>query len=1090
MSVHHQNSPGSRYRRIRQAALSMLLLLLIEMALPLSALAYEGDHYVWTYYLALHVGFNRRQAYQIADAAYAIDWDKDTGPMEATVGDAFFGADHTGFVGTAHPQIARIWSRFHAFKVETGNFIGAGDQLNIRARNLNELWALALSEGNPGPYLHLLQDSYAHGDYDTVRGHAIAGHKPDFLIYDMEKAKTMTRETIRALSEFMTVKLGKTPNPPDMARIYEVLDLLFRANPIPNAPNIGVGFFEESCKKLQGLGIPCPVVDPNASSSVAPSLLRSLTVINRVVAEDEKYGRLPKWPNELGAAALLPPKWYQFDYDSQGKIADRSRYTVEKLVVEAGQETVKVEKIDERNVRITVRLPYKISGMLDLINGQGSPFLSPLPVIETHQLSDARLYPKTFNEERRNGEFSTEMTFDRPRTDLQDGKLSWECSVRVYGQEPITRQVPIPPLADTKAEQDCKAMLAQAQQLLKAGKSAEAARMMTEAQQKCGNLNQKLTEQLRDAQKQLEEEAQKLADDAQININKCEYEAALRQAEQLQQINPNDTWLINKLPELQPQAEAQHKAREFIRTGMEAMQRKDIGGAITSLRQARSIAGVPQCLLDQINKLLRELELRKQFMEQTERVQEATIKCDYKEAARLVGDITRITPREQYITDWLSKNVPILSQLQTRERNAIQLINQADSLATQAEAEAAKDPADMNRVATLGQQAMQLLQQADQEAPKCLAERKRMEQIRQRCAALANRRKPDIAASIALLIDTSGSMGDNNKINQAKDAARRAARQASKTTEIAILHFDGGCSAGAMRVAAGFTSDVNVLLAAIDKLQPGGGTPMYIATAAAVEYAQKQGRGKQRTVVLMSDGGDSCRDQQAQAAAAIRSSNIPVSTIGFDVGNNQQAQGDLGNLATMTGGRTFSASAADPREIIRAFNLAMLPSLLKDFDFGNAASNVANYFTQAKTMVQQQNVSGALMMLQQANQLAPNSPNLNFNLSLLYESEDQLIPAMKHANNYLQLAPTAIDRADVENRIAEMQKELQANPRVVMDSSGCRDVLSWAQTEQDAARRGRDVARRQAVLEILIAAQRGECDSARKLQTAYQQRGR
>ncbi len=747
-----------------------------------------------------------------------------------------------------------------------------------------------------------------------------------------------------------------------------------------------------------------------------------------------------------------------------------------------------MEKIDERNVRITVRQPYKISGMLDLVNGLGGVFLSPLPVIESHQLNDAKFYPKVFNEERRNGDFVTEMTFDRPRTDLQTGKLMWECSVRVYGQEPLTRQVQIPMLADTKAEQDCKAILGQAQQLLKSGNAEQASLLLTQAKSKCGNLSQNLTDQMKEAQKQLEEQLEKLADNAQININKCEYEAALRQAEQLQLINPNHPWLINTLPQLQPQAEAQHQAREIIRTGLEAIQRKDLDGAITSLQQARGIAGVPQCLRDQINKLLRELELHKRFIQQTELVEQATIKCDYKEAARLVGDITRITPREQFITDWLTVNVPKLSELQTRERNALQLINQADGVVRQAEAEAAKDPADMNRVATLGQQAMQLLQQADKDAPKCSSERKRMEETRQRLAALANRKKPEIAASIALLIDTSGSMGENNKINQAKDAARRAARQASKTTEIAILHFDGGCSAGAMREAAPFTTDVNVLLAAIDKLQPGGGTPMYIATAAAVQYIKDHARGKQKIVVLMSDGGDSCRDQQAQAAASIRSSTIPVSTIGFDVGNNQQAQGDLGNLATMTGGRTFSASAADPREIIRAFNLAMLPSLLKDFDFGTAASNVANYFTQAKTMVQQQNVSGALMMLQQANSLAPNSPNLNFNLSLLYEAQDQLIPAMNHANNYLRLAPGAIDRADVENRIGEIQKELQLNPRVVMDASGCRDVLSWAQAEQDAAKRGRDVARRQSVLEVLIAAQRGECENARKLQTGYKQR--
>jgi hypothetical protein len=49
-------------------------------------------------------------------------------------------------------------------------------------------------------------------------------------------------------------------------------------------------------------------------------------------------------------------------------------------------------------------------------------------------------------------------------------------------------------------------------------------------------------------------------------------------------------------------------------------------------------------------------------------------------------------------------------------------------------------------------------------------------------------------------------------------------------------------------------------------------------------------------------------------------------------------------------------------------------------------------------------------------------------------------------------------------------------------------VLAWAQTEQDAAKRGRDVARRQGVLEILIAAQRGECEKARSLQAGYRQR--
>lgn len=269
-------------------------------------------------------------------------------------------------------------------------------------------------------------------------------------------------------------------------------------------------------------------------------------------------------------------------------------------------------------------------------------------------------------------------------------------------------------------------------------------------------------------------------------------------------------------------------------------------------------------------------------------------------------------------------------------------------------------------------------------------------------------------------------------------------------------------------------------------------TPMYIATGVAVEYAKKYGRGQQRAVVLMSDGGDSCRDKQAQAAAAIGSSNIPVSTIGFDVGNNQQAQDDMGNLSRITGGRSFQASAADPREIIRAFSMAMLPSLLKgvDLKIGGGAGGTAaqGYFSKAKALVQQQDLDGALFQFQQANKLAPESPNTNFNLSLLYEAQDQLIPALNHANNYLKLAPMAVDRGDVETRIANLQEELRKNPRTQLDPASCQDMYTWAQGQREPARKSGNVARRQAIIELLIAAQKGDCDNARKLQASYREK--
>ncbi|MBK9154132.1 MAG: hypothetical protein IPM25_07935 [Chloracidobacterium sp.] len=141
-------------------------------------------------------------------------------------------------------------------------------------------------------------------------------------------------------------------------------------------------------------------------------------------------------------------------------------------------------------------------------------------------------------------------------------------------------------------------------------------------------------------------------------------------------------------------------------------------------------------------------------------------------------------------------------------------------------------------------------------------------------------------------------------------------------------------------------------------------------------------------------------------------------------------------------------------------------------------------------MVQQQNIGEALRILKQADQAAPGSANLNFNLSLLYEAEDQLIPAVDHARNYLRLAPGAIDRQDVENRIREMEDELRRNPRTVMDAGGCGDVHTWAQRERAIAVRSKDRERVQAILGILISSQRGECDKARPLADAYKSRYR
>ena len=93
--------------RARPWALSFLALLFCAIQ-PNAAKAWDGPfHYVWTYYLSLQVGFNERQAYQIASGTYSFDWDPNTDPLSAAgPDDVLTGTDRWRF----DPHVYDAWS--------------------------------------------------------------------------------------------------------------------------------------------------------------------------------------------------------------------------------------------------------------------------------------------------------------------------------------------------------------------------------------------------------------------------------------------------------------------------------------------------------------------------------------------------------------------------------------------------------------------------------------------------------------------------------------------------------------------------------------------------------------------------------------------------------------------------------------------------------------------------------------------------------------------------------------------------------------------------------------------------------------------
>ena len=187
-------------------------------------------------------------------------------------------------------------------------------------------------------------------------------------------------------------------------------------------------------------------------------------------------------------------------------------------------------------------------------------------------------------------------------------------------------------------------------------------------------------------------------------------------------------------------------------------------------------------------------------------------------------------------------------------------------------------------------------------------------------AAFAQGQRP-VSSSLLLLIDASGSMGDevgadnpDVKIEAAKRAATDALSRAASggSVEVAVLAFSGDCQNPVPRYQD-FTRDVGRLTRFIASLQPGGGTPMADALLFANRYMATNGSAgaSDRMIMLLADGQNDCGDI-GQALAALQRSGVIFrhETVGFGITPNSGAAQDLRRIATETGGTYHHAADA------------------------------------------------------------------------------------------------------------------------------------------------------------------------------------
>ncbi len=641
----------------------------------------------------------------------------------------------------------------------------------------------------------------------------------------------------------------------------------------------------------------------------------------------------------------------------------------------------------------------------------------------------------------------------------------------IFGSEAFRNRAELKP----KSEKDilennlqkCNGYLDSARTALDAGDPEKAsALLMQYNDEKCYELpGVKLMGGLEDEVDKARGQNQEAAAEIKNQAASCEYEKAYEGALDLQRTSPNDPWIMENFDNLKDLAEQQKKTRDLLREAQSLVRAKDINKALDVMEEARQRA--PNCMSGPIQSLIDEINERlKGFKEATSRASDAANKCDYAGALKAAQEAERISPDHP----WVQENLPKIKDLLKRKVEAESLIQQA---VTQSQTAANANDWD---------QIVAVLEQARSSAPSCLFER-----IDSLIDAAKNKKGKKAEKSIILLIDTSGSMSDNNKIGNAKNAAVQAVRKMGQSTEIAIMSFSGGCGSPTSLVCK-FSSDVGELISAIESLSPGGGTPLAPAVGVASEYMKSSAQGKSGEIILMTDGQNDC-GAISDATNAVRSSSIPtsVSTIGFDIESNPRATEDLRTIASQTGGRSYSAK--DQRELVHAFSRALLLNAIKKDDpvFSDPAvgPQVQSHFARAENLLQNNDFPGALVQYQQAYKIAPASPAVNYNLSLVYEEQDQLNPAIQHAERYLALAPSSFDQGEVQARISSMRQELTRNPREMLDPTACRDVYSWARSMQDQTRKSKNPAQKVLLFNILIGAQKGDCENARADQQKY-----
>jgi VWFA-related protein len=187
---------------------------------------------------------------------------------------------------------------------------------------------------------------------------------------------------------------------------------------------------------------------------------------------------------------------------------------------------------------------------------------------------------------------------------------------------------------------------------------------------------------------------------------------------------------------------------------------------------------------------------------------------------------------------------------------------------------------------------------------------------------------------VGLVIDRSGSMGQQNKLRDALIAANAFVDEMRAQDEAFVTMFDDTTTP-----LQDFTSDPSTLKNAIGRIRDGGGTAFYDATYASAEKFKPRQDKIKKALILLTDGldnreaggglfglgGAGSKHTLDQAIARAQEYQVAVYTIGL---GRDADQARLQRLANETGGKFFLAPSGDD---LKRLYLLIAEQLQKDY---------------------------------------------------------------------------------------------------------------------------------------------------------------